>query len=135
MAIVVNVSSFENLSEIGSITPVVIGRSDFNSQLELDMECTFFNDQGVFTERIMYVHKTGESTVYMGLINNPHSDFSIVLKNQQSDRRMNIRFQESKLLRQPSEGDVATVRGVKYRVNDVVPDGVGTTTLELQRIV
>tara|TARA_R110001606_G_scaffold40151_3_gene109864 strand:+ start:87 stop:500 length:414 start_codon:yes stop_codon:yes gene_type:complete len=133
MAIVVSVTSFENISEIGSITPVVVGRSDFNSQLELDMECTFFNAEGIFTEPVRYEHITGEIDIYMGLLNNPHVDFSIVLKNKQSDRRMQLRLQESKILRQPAEGDIATIRGVKYTVNDVQPDGVGTTTLAMQR--
>lgn len=134
MAIIVNVLSHENLSEVGSITPVVVGRSDFNAQLELDLECTFFNDQGVFTESILYYHVTGESGVYMGLVNNPHTDFSIVLKNEQSDRKMMVRFQESKFIRHPVSADVVIVRGVKYKVRDVQPDGLGTVTLELQRI-
>ena len=133
MPITVNPPTYVNTSEYGAASVTVIGRSEFNQMLEDDLSTVFFNPEGVFTEPCNYTHVTGEVRTYNVLINTPHETFSILGRNNQSDRQMSAMVKESELEHRPSPDDKILIRGVSYYVKDVEPDGVGVTTLRLIR--
>ena len=133
MSITVTPPTYVNTSQYGVSSVSVIGRSEFNQMLEDDLSSVFFNSEGVFTEPCVYTHVTGEVRTYNVLINTPHETFSILGRNNQSDRQMSAMVKESELIQRPSTNDEILVRGVSYYIKDVEPDGVGVTTLRLIR--
>lgn len=129
----VNPISYVNVSSYGQSASVVVSRSPFHAMLENDLECTFFGTTD-FAISISYQHQTGESVTYWVIKNNEYEDMNVLNQINNMDRQMVIRVQESKLIREPKQGDRALIEGIPYKVDNVMPNGLGITNLHMNRV-
>lgn len=125
-------TSLQNHQTFGIATSTKIQKTPFHQCLANDLEAAFFATTD-FQEQVIYTHATGENSIYACLINAPFVSVSASSEITNSDNNMQIRMIESKLIRSARKKDVAIIRGVKYVVDDVQPDGVGTITLYMNK--
>ena len=133
MSVLIEPVSLANTSYFGVVSCHVVSRSSFHSMLEDDLEAVFFNNSE-FAETALYTHKTGEIENYSVIFNDPFAGINLDPQAQVSSRNVVIKIQEKKIKRYPTSGDTLLFRGIKYKIDDFRPDGVGVIELYLDRI-
>lgn len=113
---------------------LLVGRTDFFSQLEDDINGVFFN-QTEFGETLHYYHaKLDEWTTYRTLYDDPHSSAQFGSEAEFNTMRPQVQIQESKLAHPITKQDQVKIQDIRYTVDDYISDGVGITTLYLHRL-
>jgi len=121
--------------ETGIPTITLFVRDDFAAQLETDMDQVFIQAAGVdFAENgeMQYTHRTGEERNYPVIFDNSHASANVRTSAEFSSIRPQVQIQETKLARPIQHDDKAVIRGITYKVEDFVSDGVGVTTIFLR---
>lgn len=110
---------------------------DFKQDLQDDLDNTFFN-KSEFAENagtVTYYPKAGGSYEVAGIFD---SEFEMVDPETNQpvlSRQPMIQVNEDDLQAEPAPEDEIEIRGVRYRVIEFHPDGVGTVALILHKKV
>jgi hypothetical protein len=121
----------------GSGTPSAAVRqvSALQSQMWTDLEETFFNTaEFAEYEQISYLHKgSGSTETYDAIYDDPSMNVSPGTTVEVITPKPQVMIPYHTMRQYPDMGDEITVRGIVYKIDEIVNDGVGVITLFLVR--
>lgn len=117
--------------QLGPVALAVISAPGFQGMFAADLSSVFFN-LGEFAETVQYYHQGGPAAQYAGIFEDPSSygtpgDLPAVMTRPQ------VQLHQEKLVAAVRKGDQLAIRGTLWNVLDVNQDGVGVTTLFIER--
>lgn len=109
-------------------------QNDFFSIMDQDLQDCFFN-QSEFAENdeISYVHENGQETTYKAIFDNPTTNINMLSDTDAIMVKPQVMLIEKDLINPVAHNDEITVRGVVYRVDSYMSNGVGIVTVYLVR--
>ena len=133
MAFVINPVGVDSTAVVGDATAEHIVLNLFNTHLVTDMNDTFFNSKE-FAESAQYTHKVGGLKTYSVIFDDPTTNVNFGGGAATFLQKPQIQVKEKLLLNEPQRGDTCVVRGVRYRVENYISNGVGIMTIFLNRV-
>lgn len=132
MATTLEFTGIDRAPMIGVLGVVHIPRSAFFGLLEQDLAGVFFNDYE-FSEPVSF-EVAGDSFSCRAIYDDPKASMGFGAESEYNSIRPQVMVRESQLVRRPTaRNSFVTLRGVRYLIDDVLPDGVGVVTIYLKR--
>lgn len=109
----------------GTIFPVVqsllIVKNEFLTIAEEEIDTIFLQEHAL---PITYLHVSGELRIYRAINDEPYTEANVSDSSVDSRQKV-VTFGEAAFIRTPKRGDVVTIKGIKYQVERIRPDGTG----------
>ena len=128
------------LGVVAPLTPspipsvVLTEKNDFMKQMDIDLESTFFNrEEFAEKDKNKYTHVNGQVEYYSIIFDDPTTDLGLGSNVDVTLVKPQAQIIEKQLVNQVAKDDEVIIRGITYRVESYVSDGVGVTTLFLSR--
>jgi hypothetical protein len=133
MAHTIALSGIVDLPSVGTAEVLSIALNDFQQLLYVDdMAGVFFNED-TDTISINYYHSSlGRWVPYTVIYDDPHTSANIGAGYEFNTLRPQFQVPESILSHRILKKDRCVLKGVEYRIDDFISDGVGITTVYLR---
>lgn len=132
MSFTANMVGIARTRYLGTIAAEVVAYTDFQTQLNSDLENVFFNSAEFAINTVSYTHYgNGEVKVYTVIPDNPTQELTPGIKSSITSHKPFIKIPTHLLIQEPDPNDQIVWKGVRYFIESTEDDGVGVTTFNL----
>lgn len=132
MSFTANMIGISRTRHIGTLSVGLSGYTDFQLQLNSDLENIFFNSNEFAVNTVSYTHYgSGEVKIYNIIPDNPTRELTPGIKSEITSHKPFIRIPTHLLSQTPDSNDEIVWKSIKYYIESTEDDGVGITTFNL----